>query len=164
MTIMKPTLMMPKMPTKVPFVMAPIAKRTEAMRRIMITLSLMPLLLLAPQCVVIAMLTITKKLVEVMMISCCYHVQTSPCNQMFLHQTLPHILAHVTIPNGMPAQKSRGTTLGRIHQIVKTSVSVPTNVYLVLVVAVNPLPQSLIHLNQLPSHFLMVLVGKPGLG
>jgi hypothetical protein len=33
-------------------------------------------------------------------------------------------------------------------------------VYLVLVAAVDPLPQSLICLNQLPSHLLMVLVGS----
>jgi hypothetical protein len=38
------------------------------------------------------------------------------------------------------------------------------NVYLVLVAAVNPLPQGLICLNQLPSHLLMVLVGSPVLG
>jgi hypothetical protein len=74
--------------------------------------------------------------------------------------TLPHLLAPVTILNGMPAQKSRGTTLGRIHQMVKMGVPFLMNVYLVLVVAVNPLPQSLIHLNQLPSHLSMVLVGS----
>jgi hypothetical protein len=44
--------------------------------------------------------------------------------------------------------------------MVKTSVPVPTNVYLVLLVAVDPLPQSLIHLYQLPSCLLMVLVGS----
>ena len=99
-------------------------------------------------------------LVAVMMISCHCHVLTSPCNQMFLHQTLPHLLAPIAIPNGMPTQKSRGTTLGRIHQMVKMSVPVPTNVYLVLLVAVDPLPQSPIHLNQLPSHLSMVLVGS----
>jgi hypothetical protein len=34
------------------------------------------------------------------------------------------------------------------------------NVYLVLVAAVDPLPQGLIHFNQLPSHLSMVLVGS----
>jgi hypothetical protein len=58
--------------------------------------------------------------------------------------TLPHLLAPITIPNGMPAWKSRGMTSGRIHQMVKMSVPFPINVYLVLVVAVDPLPQSLI--------------------
>jgi hypothetical protein len=51
-------------------------------------------------------------------------------------------------------------TLGRNHPIVKTSVPFPMNVYLVLVVAVNPLPQGLICFNQLPSHLSMVLVGS----
>jgi hypothetical protein len=41
--------------------------------------------------------------------------------------------------------------------MVKMSVTFPMNMYLVLVVAVDPLPQDLIHLNQLPSHLLMVL-------
>jgi hypothetical protein len=44
----------------------------------------------------------------------------------------------VAIPNGMPAQKSRVTTLGRNRLMVKTSVPFPMNVYLVLVVAVDP--------------------------
>jgi hypothetical protein len=44
--------------------------------------------------------------------------------------------------------------------MVETSVPVPMDVYQVLVAAVNPLPQSLIHLNQLPSCLLMVLVGS----
>jgi hypothetical protein len=43
---------------------------------------------------------------------------------------------------------------------VKMSVPVPMNVYLVLVVAVNPLLQSLICLNQVTSCLLMVLVGS----
>jgi hypothetical protein len=76
---------------------------------------------------------------------------------MLLLQTLPHFLAPITIQNVTPTQNSRGTTLGRIHQMVKTSGQVPTNVYLVLLV--NALPQSPIHLNQLPSHLLM-LVGS----
>jgi hypothetical protein len=42
----------------------------------------------------------------------------------------------------------------------KMSVPFPMNVYLVLVAAVDPLPQGLIHLNQLPSHLSMVLVGS----
>ncbi len=66
----------------------------------------------------------------------------------------------IAIQNGMPAQKSRDTTVGRIHQMVKISVPVLTNVYLLLLVAVYPLPQSPIHLNQWPSHLLMVLVGS----
>ncbi len=66
----------------------------------------------------------------------------------------------VTIPNGMPARKPRVMTLGRNHLMVKTSVPFLINVYLVLVVAVHPLPQGLICLNQLPSHLLMVLVGS----
>jgi hypothetical protein len=79
---------------------------------------------------------------------------------MFLHQSLPLLLvAPVAIPNGMPAQKSRVTTLGRNHPMVKTSVPFPMNMYLVLVVAVDPLPQDLIHFIQLPSHLSMVLVG-----
>jgi hypothetical protein len=117
---MKPTMMMPPMAMNVPFVMAPIAKRTT------------------PHC----------------------HVLTSPFSQMFLHQSLPHLLAPVAIPNGMPAQKSRVTTLGRNRLMVKTSVPFPMNVYLVLVVAVDPLPQDLICLNQLPSHLSMVLVAS----
>jgi hypothetical protein len=44
--------------------------------------------------------------------------------------------------------------------MVKTSVPFPMNVYLVLVVAVDPLPQDLICLNQLPSHLSMVLVAS----
>jgi hypothetical protein len=44
--------------------------------------------------------------------------------------------------------------------MVKMSVPVPTNVYLVLLAAVDPLPQSPICLNQLPSCHLMVLVGS----
>jgi hypothetical protein len=44
--------------------------------------------------------------------------------------------------------------------MVKMSVPVPMNVYLVLLAAVNPLPQSPIHPNQLPSCLLMVLVGS----
>jgi hypothetical protein len=44
--------------------------------------------------------------------------------------------------------------------MVKTSVPFLMNVYLVLVAAVDPFPQDLIHLNQLPSHLLMVLVGS----
>jgi hypothetical protein len=44
--------------------------------------------------------------------------------------------------------------------MVKMSVPVPMNAFLVSVVAVDPLPQSLIHLNQLPSCRLMVLVGS----
>jgi hypothetical protein len=79
---------------------------------------------------------------------------------MFLHQSLPHLLAPVAIPNGMPTQKSRVTTLGRNHPMVKMSVPFLMNVYLVLVAAVDPLPQDLICLNQLPSHLLMVLVGS----
>jgi hypothetical protein len=79
---------------------------------------------------------------------------------MFLHQSLPHLLAPIAIPNGMPAWKSRVATLGRNHSMVKMSVPFPMNVYLVLVVAVDPLPQGLICLNQLPSHLLMVLVGS----
>jgi hypothetical protein len=47
----------------------------------------------------------------------------------------------------------------RSHQIVKTSGPVLTNMYRVLFAAVDPLPQSPIHLNQLPSHLLM-LVGS----
>jgi hypothetical protein len=49
--------------------------------------------------------------------------------------------------------------LGRNHPMVKTSVPFPMNMYLVLVVAVDPLPQDLIHFIQLPSHLSMVLVG-----
>jgi hypothetical protein len=44
--------------------------------------------------------------------------------------------------------------------MVKMSVPFLMNVYLVLVAAVAPLPQGLIHLNKLPSHLLMVLVGS----
>jgi hypothetical protein len=44
--------------------------------------------------------------------------------------------------------------------MVKMSVPVLMNVYLVLVAAVDPLPQGMIHLNQLPSCLLMVLVGS----
>jgi hypothetical protein len=51
-------------------------------------------------------------------------------------------------------------TLGRNHPIVKMSVPFLMNMYLVLVAAVYPLPQGLIHFNQLPSHLLMVLVGS----
>ncbi len=170
MPIMKPTMMVPMMPIKVPLVMAPIFKRNTAMTRTMIIIhSLMPLFLLALQGVIIAMLlvvlpmpsmilSIAMVLVAVMMISCCCHVLMSPCNQMFLHQTLPHFLAPVAIQNGTPAWKSRGKTKGRIHQIVKMSVPLPTNVYLVLLAAVDPLPQSPICLNQLPSCLLMVPV------
>jgi hypothetical protein len=49
-------------------------------------------------------------------------------------------------------------TKGRIHQVVKTSGPVPMNMQ-VLFAAVDPLPQSPICLNQLQSHFLM-LVGS----
>jgi hypothetical protein len=49
--------------------------------------------------------------------------------------------------------------LGRIHQMVKMSGPVWTNVYWVLFVAVDSLTQSPIHLNQLLSHLLM-LVGS----
>jgi hypothetical protein len=66
----------------------------------------------------------------------------------------------IAIPNRMPTQKSRGTTLGRIHQMVKTSVPFLMNVYLVLVAAVDQLPQGLICLNQLPSCLSIVLVGS----
>jgi hypothetical protein len=66
----------------------------------------------------------------------------------------------VAIPNGMPTRKSRVTTLGRNHPMVKMGVPFPMNVYLVLVVAVDPLFQDLICLNQLPSHLSMVLVGN----
>jgi hypothetical protein len=48
---------------------------------------------------------------------------------MFLHPTLPHLLVPVAIWNVMPTQKSTGTTLGRIHQMVKMSGPVPTKVY-----------------------------------
>jgi hypothetical protein len=51
-------------------------------------------------------------------------------------------VAPVAIQNGMPAQKSRGTMSGRSYQMVKMSVPVMANVYLVLLVAVNLLPQS----------------------
>jgi hypothetical protein len=44
--------------------------------------------------------------------------------------------------------------------MVKMSVPVLMNMYLVLLVAVDPLPQSLIHLNQLPSCLSMVLGGS----
>jgi hypothetical protein len=44
--------------------------------------------------------------------------------------------------------------------LVKTSVPFLMNVYLVLVAAVDPLPQGLICFNQLPSRLLMVLVGS----
>jgi hypothetical protein len=79
---------------------------------------------------------------------------------MFLHQSLQHLLAPVAIPNGMPTRKSRVTTLGRNHPIVKTSDPFLMNVYLVLVLAVDPLLQGLLCFNQLPSHLLMVLVGS----
>jgi hypothetical protein len=47
------------------------------------------------------------------------------------------------------------------HPMVKMSVPFPMNVYLlVLVAAVDPLPQGLICLNQLPSCLSMVLVGS----
>jgi hypothetical protein len=64
-------------------------------------------------------LIIEMLLVAVMMISWHCHLLTSPCNQMFLHQTLPHLLASITIWNIMPTWKSRGTMLGRIHHMVK---------------------------------------------
>jgi hypothetical protein len=61
----------------------------------------------------------------------------------------------------MPAKKSRLMTLERNHHLMKKmSVPFPMNVYLVLVAAVDPLPQGLIHLNQLPSHLSMVLAGS----
>jgi hypothetical protein len=63
-------------------------------------------------------------------------------------------------PNGMPTQKSRVMTLGRNYPMVKTSVPFPMNMFLVLVAAVDPLPQDLICLNQLPSCLSMVLVGS----
>jgi hypothetical protein len=44
---------------------------------------------------------------------------------MFLHQTLPHLLASVAFQNVMPTQKSRGTLSERIHQMVKMSGQVP---------------------------------------
>ena len=44
--------------------------------------------------------------------------------------------------------------------MVETIVPIPMDMYLVLVAAVDPLPQSLIHLNQLPSQLSMVLVGS----
>jgi hypothetical protein len=76
--------------------MAPIVKRTTAMRRTMIIHLPIPLLLLAPQWVIIAMLlavlplpsmiqTIALLLVAAMMISHHCHVLISPCSQMFLH-------------------------------------------------------------------------------
>jgi hypothetical protein len=70
-------------------------------------------------------------------------------------------LAPIAIWNVMPTQKSRVKRydVRRIHQIVKMSGPVPTNMYRVLFAAVNPLPQSPIHLNQVPSHLLM-LVGS----
>ncbi len=163
-------LMSPPLMFKVPFVMAPIVKRTTAMMRTMITHSPMPLLLLVPQGAIFAMLLavlpmpwmiliITMLLVAVMMISCHCHLVTSWCNQMFLHPTLPHLLAPIAIQNVMPTQKSRGMTLGSIHQMAKMSGSLPTNVYQVLFAAVDPLPQSPIHLNQFPS-CLSMLVGS----
>jgi hypothetical protein len=77
-----------------------------------------------------------------------------------LHQSLPHLLAPIAIPNGMPTRKSRVTALGRNHLIVKRSVPFLMKVNLVLAAAVDPLPQGLIRFNQLPSHLLMVLVGS----
>jgi hypothetical protein len=49
-------------------------------------------------------------------------------------------------------------TLGKIHKMKKMSVPVLMNIYLVLVAALDPLPQSLICLNQLPSHLSMVTI------
>ncbi len=156
---------------KVPLVMAPIVKRTTTMMRISITCLPMPPLLLVPQGVIITMLLlvfpmpsmfliIEMLLVAVMMISWHCHLLTSPCNQMFLHQTLPHLLASITIWNIMPTWKSRGTMLGRIHHMVKQPEwSSSKNMYWVLFVAVDPFPWSPTHLNQIPSHLLM-LVGS----
>jgi hypothetical protein len=70
------------------------------------------------------------------------------------------LLTHVAIPNGMPARKSRVMTLGSNHPMVKMSVPFLMNMYLVLVVAVNPLPQDLFCLNQLRSCLLMVFIGS----
>jgi hypothetical protein len=64
-------------------------------------------------------------------------------------------------PQWNATRKSRVTTLGRNHPMVKTSVPFPMNMYLLLVAAADQLPQDLICLNQLPSHLLMVLVGSP---
>ena len=102
----------PPLLIKVLFVMAPIVKRTTTMMRTTITHLPMPLLLLVWQGVIIAMLLsvlpmpsvfliISMLSVVVMMISCHFHLLTSPCNKMFLHQTLPHLLAPVAIWNVM---------------------------------------------------------------
>jgi hypothetical protein len=113
---------------KVPFVMAPMVKRITTMMMTMITHLPMPLLLLVQQGVITTMLLsvtpmpsmfliITMLLVAVMMISY-HHLLTSPCNQMFLHQTLPHLLAPIAIQNAKCTLNSRGTMLmGRIHQM-----------------------------------------------
>ncbi len=132
MTTMKTMMMMPKMPIMKPTMMMP------------------PMEMKVP----FVMAPIAKRTTP----HC--HVLTSPFSQMSLHQSLPHLLAPVAIPNGMHAQKSRVMTLGRNHPMVKTSVPFLMIMYLVLVTAVNPLPQDLIHLNHLPSHLSMVLVGS----
>jgi hypothetical protein len=62
---------------------------------------------------------------------------------MFLHLTFPYFLAPIAIQNVLPAQKSTGMMLGRIHQMVKTSGPVLTKVYQeVLLAAVAPLTPS----------------------
>jgi hypothetical protein len=133
-------VMTPPLLILVPFVMVPIVKMTTMMMTTMTPPLPMPLLLLELLVVIIAKLLavlpmpsmivlIAMPLVTVMMISCHYHLLTSPCNHMFLHPTLPHLLVPVAIWNVMPTQKSTGTTLGRIHQMVKMSGPVPTKVY-----------------------------------
>ncbi len=132
MTTMKTMMMMPKMPIMTPTMMMP-------------PMALKVRFVMAP---------ILKRTTP------CCHVLTSPFSQMFLNQSLSHYWPPVAIPNGMPARKSRVMTLGSNHPMVKMSVPFLMNMYLVLVVAVNPLPQDLFCLNQLRSCLLMVFIGS----
>jgi hypothetical protein len=68
-------------------------------------------------------------------------------------------IGHHRNPQQNAHSKVKSYDIGEEPSMVKTSVPFSMNMYLVLVAAVNPLPQSLICLNQLPSHLSMVLVG-----
>jgi hypothetical protein len=69
-------------------------------------------------------------------------------------------IGHHCNPQWNARSKVKSYNIGEEPSNGENKCSIPMNVYLVLVVAVNPLPQSLICLNQLPSHLSMVLVGS----
>ena len=86
---------------------------------------------------------------ETTLMSCCCHALTTLCNNVFLLQTPPHLLAPVKIRIVTPTRKLTVTRLVMIHQILEPIVPVPTKVqWLMPATPVSPFP---IRLNQVPG-------------